>query len=163
MNLKLVAMALSVGLLSGCSSLVSDSKYPVAIASTPNQASFILKNKDGVIVQSGKTPTSIVLNASSGFFQGEKYTLFLNKEGYAEKTVIIDSSVDGWYFGNIIFGGLIGLLIIDPATGAMFKLPERSDTALDLEAVPENEDDSITVTLIDSIPLSERSSLIQVN
>ena len=52
MNLKLVAMALSVGLLSGCSSLVSDSKYPVAIASTPNQASFILKNKDGVIVQS---------------------------------------------------------------------------------------------------------------
>jgi hypothetical protein len=30
--------------------------------------------------------------------------------------------VDGWYFGNLLFGGLIGLLIVDPATGAMYKL-----------------------------------------
>jgi hypothetical protein len=26
--------------------------------------------------------------------------------------------------GNIVFGGLIGLLIVDPATGAMWKLEE---------------------------------------
>lgn len=30
--------------------------------------------------------------------------------------------MDGWYFGNILFGGLIGFLIVDPATGAMYTL-----------------------------------------
>lgn len=162
MNFKLSAMALSMVLLSGCSSIVSDSKYPVTIASNPSEANFILKNEGGFVVQSGRTPSSMILNASSGFFQGETYTLILNKEGYKEKTVIIDSSIDGWYFGNILFGGVLGLLIIDPATGAMFKLPERSETSLELEEVSE-EADSLTITLIDSIPLNQRSSLIQIN
>lgn len=163
MNYKLSAVALSLALLSGCSSIVSDSKYSVAIASNPAEAHFTLKNRKGLTIHSGRTPTSISLNASSGFFKGETYTLVLNKEGYEEKTVEINSSVDGWYFGNIIFGGLVGLLIVDPATGAMFKLPERSDTSLDLKVVSENKDDSLTIALIDSIPESERSSLIQLN
>jgi hypothetical protein len=30
--------------------------------------------------------------------------------------------MDGWYIGNILFGGVIGFLIVDPATGAMWKL-----------------------------------------
>jgi len=34
----------------------------------------------------------------------------------------VKCSLNGWYFGNIIFGGLIGLLIVDPATGAMYRL-----------------------------------------
>ena len=32
--------------------------------------------------------------------------------------------MDGWYIGHILFGGLIGFLIIDPATGSMWKLNE---------------------------------------
>ncbi|WP_372881389.1 hypothetical protein [Psychromonas sp.] len=163
MNYKLSAVALSLVLLSGCSSIVSDSKYSVAIASSPSEANFTLKNRKGLTIHSGRTPTSISLNASSGFFKGETYTLVLNKEGYEEKTVEINSSVDGWYFGNILFGGLIGLLIVDPATGAMFKLPERSDTSLDLKIASENKDGSLTIALIDSIPESERSSLIELN
>lgn len=34
--------------------------------------------------------------------------------------------MDGWYVGNIIFGGLIGLLLVDPITGAMWKLPDTA-------------------------------------
>jgi hypothetical protein len=45
----------------------------------------------------------------------------------------------------------------------MFKLPERSDTSLGLKVASENKDDSLTIALIDSIPESERSSLIQLN
>jgi hypothetical protein len=30
--------------------------------------------------------------------------------------------MDGWYLGNIVFGGLVGLLVVDPLTGAMWKL-----------------------------------------
>ena len=47
---------------------------------------------------------------------------------------ILESEVDSWYFGNILFGGLIGMLIIDPATGAMWKLPENVST--DLSPIP---------------------------
>jgi hypothetical protein len=32
--------------------------------------------------------------------------------------------MDGWYIGNILFGGLIGILIVDPLTGAMWKLDD---------------------------------------
>jgi hypothetical protein len=30
--------------------------------------------------------------------------------------------LNGWYAGNILIGGIVGLLIVDPATGAMYKL-----------------------------------------
>jgi hypothetical protein len=32
--------------------------------------------------------------------------------------------LDGWYIGNILLGGLIGMLIVDPISGAMFKIAE---------------------------------------
>ncbi len=43
-------------------------------------------------------------------------------DGYESKIIPINCSINGWYFGNIIFGGLIGLIIVDPATGAMYRL-----------------------------------------
>lgn len=33
--------------------------------------------------------------------------------------------MDGWYMGNLLFGGFIGFLIVDPATGAMWKLDDN--------------------------------------
>ena len=164
LNTKFYTIILSLLLLSGCSTIVSDSKYSVAINSTPSEANFILKNREGLTIHSGQTPTSITLDASAGFFKGETYTLILNKQGYVEKTIEINSSIDGWYFGNLLFGGVIGFLIIDPVTGAMFKLPKESNTSLTLATtVLDNQDNSLTIALLDSIPQSERSSLIQLN
>jgi len=162
MNAKLSALVLFAVLMSGCSSIVSDSKYNVAISSEPSQAAFILKNKAGLTVHSGNTPASISLDASSGFFKGETYTLIINKEGYEEKTVEIDSSIDGWYYGNLIFGGILGFLIIDPATGAMFKLPEVSNTSLTLKN-EEIMEETLTISFIDDIPESHRASLVRIN
>ena len=33
--------------------------------------------------------------------------------------------LDEMYWGNCLIGGLIGMLLIDPATGAMYKLQEN--------------------------------------
>lgn len=41
--------------------------------------------------------------------------------------------MDGWYWGNILFGGLIGMLAVDPATGAMYKLPKATSAGLTLK------------------------------
>ncbi|MDA1343699.1 MAG: hypothetical protein O2966_07555 [Proteobacteria bacterium] len=62
--------------------------------------------------------------SGAGYFDGDKYTLSFKKEGFQEKIATLDTEVNGWYFGNILFGGIIGMLIVDPSTGAMFKLPE---------------------------------------
>ena len=32
----------------------------------------------------------------------------------------ITPDFNGWYIGNILFGGLIGMIIVDPATGDMW-------------------------------------------
>ncbi len=34
------------------------------------------------------------------------------------------------YFGNLLFGGVLGLLIIDPATGAMYSLSTKDTNVL---------------------------------
>lgn len=78
----------------------------------------------------GVTPDQVTLNASAGFFDGETYQVAYRKEGFADKQSTIESTVDGWYWVNILFGGLIGMLIVDPATGAMYKLPENASATL---------------------------------
>lgn len=163
MTLKLSTLALSLTLVTGCSSILSHNMYPVSITSNPSHTSFVLQNKAGVTVHSGKTPETVTLNASSGFFKGETYKLTFNKDGYDEKTIEIQSTVDGWYFGNILFGGLLGMLIVDPATGAMFKLPGNAAAKLDEKQISKISDASLTIALLDTIPASERNVLIPLN
>ena len=93
--------------------------YPVSISSSPEGAPFTIRNEDGVTVAKGTTPEVVSLKAGAGFFDGETYTI---RSG--SQTTILDSDLDEWYWGNIIFGGLVGMLIVDPATGAMWELPE---------------------------------------
>lgn len=46
----------------------------------------------------------------------------ISSPGYADRLIPVNCTLDGWYFGNLLFGGFIGMLIVDPATGAMYKL-----------------------------------------
>jgi len=163
MTLKLSAIALSLTLVTGCSSIVSESMYPVSITSNPSQTNFVLQNKAGVTVHSGRTPETVTLNASSGFFKGETYKLTFKKAGYDDKTVEIQSTIDGWYFGNILLGGFIGMLIIDPATGAMFKLPENASAQLDEDLASNTDESSLTIALLETIPSNERNELVPLN
>ncbi|MBQ7332001.1 MAG: hypothetical protein IJW39_01995 [Opitutales bacterium] len=114
-----------VALGTGCASIISDSKYPVTVESFPSGAQFAVKNKSGQLVSQGVTPQQVVLDAGAGFFRPENYTLTFEKQNYGSVMVSERAGIDPWYFGNIVFGGLIGFLIVDPATGAMWDLPDR--------------------------------------
>ncbi|MFK3971192.1 hypothetical protein ACI2KS_10745 [Pseudomonas sp. NPDC087358] len=114
----------------GCASIISESKYPVAIHSSPPGASYNIMNQSGAQIHSGQTPDQITLESGAGYFEGEAYTVTYRKDGYLPSTQTLNSGIDGWYWGNIVLGGLIGMLIVDPATGAMFSLPERISTEL---------------------------------
>ena len=36
-----------------------------------------------------------------------------------KKTIILTTIFDGWYISNLLFGGLIGMPIVDPIAEAM--------------------------------------------
>ena len=125
--------------------------------SSPASAKFIVKNEAGVTVHSGSTPATIMLKSGAGFFDGETYTMTFEKKGYEPQVITVDTTLDGWYIGNILFGGIIGMLIVDPATGAMWKLPETASASL-----VEKEGDSLKVVSIDQIPPHMRDQLVKL-
>lgn len=128
-KIKLLTLG-SLILCSGCASIVSDRVYPVSVTSSPEGAQFTIRNEDGIVVAKGTTPETVSLKAGAGFFNGETYTITYKKQNCESATKIVDSELDWWYLGNIVFGGLIGFLIVDPATGAMWELPEYASVDL---------------------------------
>lgn len=154
----MVAVAAMLG-LQGCASILGDSKYPVSVTSAPPGASFEVTDKSGKVVHSGNTPSTVTLKSGKGYFSGQTYILRFKKDGYPDQSVTLDSSVSGWYWGNIVFGGVIGLLIVDPATGAMFKLPEGISADMG-KPIASATNTSLTVATIDSLTDSQRASLI---
>lgn len=158
----LIPATLSV-LISGCASIVSDSQYPVSVSSTPAGATFEIRNRAGQVIHSGTTPGSVTLKSGAGYFKGEQYTLTFHKEGFADQQTTLNTSLDGWYWGNIIFGGLIGMLAVDPATGAMYKLPENAAATLAPVTAEAKSSDSLTLMTLDQVPEHLRGQLIPLN
>lgn len=114
--------ALALALVStSCASIVSKSDWPVTIQTNPSGASVKVMDEDGAVVEQGTTPFSMTLDAHEGFFRGEDYTVEAQLSGHAPARLELSSRLNPWYWGNLIFGGFIGFLIVDPATGAMWK------------------------------------------
>lgn len=117
-------------LAAGCASIVSESEYPVQVSAVPWLTEFEIYDQNNVLVHSGYTPSTVKLKAGDGYFDGQRYTIKFHKAGYPEHVTQIDTSIDGWYWGNILLGGLVGMLIVDPLTGAMYKLPSHASANL---------------------------------
>lgn len=160
---KIILTACTAVVLSGCSSIVSKSDYPVAINTSPSGASFVITNEKGQKVHQGVTPTTVNLKSSAGYFNGESYTVRFKKTGYKTQDFQINSSIDGWYVGNILFGGLIGWLVVDPLTGAMYNLPERVDVTLESAEVSKMQSDGIKVITLDALTQEEKDNLVRIN
>jgi uncharacterized protein YceK len=124
MKILSILILATTWLFSGCASIVSQSSWPVNIKSTPDQAKFTIINEKGDTVNKGTTPSTVILNSGAGYFDGQTYYVKFSHEGYKDSFAVLNTELNGWYWGNFLFGGLTGLLIIDPATGAMWKLPE---------------------------------------
>ncbi|SDK45263.1 hypothetical protein [Microbulbifer yueqingensis] len=160
-KLTLGASIAALTLATGCASILSDSKYPVTINSTPTGANFSVTNEAGLDVHTGVTPDTITLDASDGFFSSATYVIKYQMAGYNEQSFQLKAGMDGWYIGNILFGGLPGLLIIDPATGAMWKLPKTAHVSLQPQTAAAALD-GLTIASIDQVPEEEKSQLVRV-
>ena len=162
---KYIALVVTAGavVLAGCASIVSKSEYPVAITSNPIGADFVVKRDNGVPVASGVTPATIVLPASEGYFQPAKYTIEYQRKGVMQ-SVPLTAKIDGWYFGNLLFGGIIiGMLIVDPATGAMWRLNDTAVATFQQTADSTSGQRALRIVNIDKVPMKYRGQLLALN
>ena len=109
-----------------CATIFTKSSYPITFTSNPTDANITIVNSSGKTLYTGSTPTYVRLKAAAGYMKKEEYSVTFSKEGCTSQTIPLICNMDGWYFGNILIGWLIGFLIIDPASGAMYKFPETN-------------------------------------
>lgn len=164
MNLKLKFLTIpAILLLTGCASIVSKSSWPITINSFPSEAKISIKDKKGIEIYTGNTPATLKLKSGAGFFSKARYQVTFEKVGYDKKVVRVEFKLNGWYFGNIIFGGPLGLLIIDPATGAMFKLETEYLNETLAKSVAKVDTKELKLLDINNIPAEWRNHLVLVS
>lgn len=122
---KCIIILFASAILAGCASIVCPSEYTLSISANVKNARVAILNC-GDEIEVVRTPTEVKLTPKGGFFVPADYRFVFEKEGYRGDEVSVEAHFNWWYMGNIIFGGLIGMLIVDPATGAMWEISETS-------------------------------------
>ena len=164
MNLKLKFIAIAtVLIMTSCASIVSSNSWPISINSSPSEAKISIKDKKGIEIYSGNTPATLKLKSGAGFFSKARYQVTFEKTGYDKKVVPVEFKLNGWYFGNILFGGPLGLLIIDPATGAMFKIETEFLNETLTKSVANIETKELKFLDINTIPNEWKNHLVLVS
>jgi hypothetical protein len=98
---------------SGCATIVNGKTQDVHLASRPAGARV---NVDGI---RATTPATVTLPRKNS------YGVVFSKEGFPDRQVKLTPTASVFLFGNIFFGGPIGL-IVDLVTGAGYRLEPRS-------------------------------------
>ena len=124
---KLFFIFMGLTILSACATVMRENSQNIPIKANVEKVNIKIMDKSGQTIFEGQTPTTINLKtATGGYFDPQKYTVIASKDGYKTQNQIIDWHVSGWYYaGNLVIGGLIGYLIIDPLTGDMYYLDEE--------------------------------------
>lgn len=162
-NLLIRSFALFITMsITGCATIMGQGKpETLNVRSTPERAKVIITDETGAKIFEGLTPTSLSLEKKKEFFRGKKYDVQIISLNGEEKTITVNTKVGGWYFGNLLLGGLIGLLIVDPATGGMWVLDTNdidvTFNTLKQGALKKN------VVLLENVPLALRSKMIEIS
>ena len=150
-------------ILPGCATLVSNTKWPIDFDTKPRGATVTITNRRGKEVFKGNTPTRTYLYASAGYFRREIYTVTFSINGYESKSAKITCILNEWYFGNVLLGGVIGMLIIDPATGAMYKLKEKwVDEILEMTKTTSSTGPALNIIDVSMVPEKMKDGLIKL-
>lgn len=124
---KLLSLLSVVALTSGCASIMSGPNQTVSVKSKPEGAKVSFYDEKGIAVASGNTPMIVTLKRRND------YVVKIEKEEFSPFETEVKGGINGWYFGNVLFGGLLGIVIVDPLTGAMWTL-RPDDLTVDMAA-----------------------------
>jgi len=119
MNIRTcVVLAVIAFLGSGCATLTKGSSQTITVSTDPSGANCALSRDGKMVAVINPTPGSIPVEKSSGTI-----SVLCKRAGYQDSAGVLASEFQAMTFGNILFGGLIGLAV-DAASGAMNQYPE---------------------------------------
>src|SRR5438876_9346866 len=124
-----------VGLIIGCASIIKGTQQSVSITSTPAAAHVVVKRLGtDVTIFEGTTP------ATTKLAKNAEYVATVSLEGYQPiSTNITKEGIEGWFWGNLLCGGLIGVAV-DATDGAMHKIgPDQIKVTLQTAYMPGGE------------------------
>ena len=161
----LAAALAASSVLAGCATIVHSGPRSISIASTPPGARVSIYDRSNALVQQNTTPFIAQLPTRYGYFKGQTYRLVFELPAHQTTEVTLKSTVSGWYAGNLIFGGLIGMLVIDPLSGAMYNLtPEKIEQPLTPAQSQVLRDGSgVLVVLASQVTAHERSEMTRID
>ena len=127
--LYVAVVMVAATVMTSCATLTGKSSYHIAIGSSDSDAHVLVKDlRTGKAVNELKVPATIMLQAGAGFFKNAKYELiFTSSDSTDTASYLLNGKVKPSYVvGNFLIGGLIGWVIVDPATGKMWKIEETN-------------------------------------
>jgi len=166
--LKQISVAAMFGAcvaITGCATIVHGGPRQITVSSRPPGAKVSIYDRSNTLVQTNTTPFVAQLPTRYGYFQGQSYRMVFELPAYAPAEVRLKSTLSGWYFGNVLIGGWLGMLIIDPMTGAMFDLsPDKIEQPLTgAQSQLIRDGKGMLVVLASQATERERAQMVRVN
>ena len=123
---KLFFLALTMG-LTGCATIVSKSCYAIPVKANEPGAIVKVYDRENVLVTWVKAPGTVVFAAHNGMYSSASYRFVFEKPGFENDESIVNAKVDPCYWINFvsIYSAVLGLLFVDPMSGAMWAFDEN--------------------------------------
>jgi hypothetical protein len=118
----------------GCATIVKGKSQNITVDTKPQGAVCTLTRDGNTIAVINPTPQTIQINKDK-----DVITVICKKDGYLETSGDVTSKFQAMTFGNVIFGGIIGVGV-DAGSGAMNEYPPMVTFTL-IPAVFENADE----------------------
>ncbi len=116
---KVVGLVFASALVAACATIMHGSSQQVGINSQPAGATVVVDSQTV-----GMTPVVAKLARK------RTHRISVTLAGYQPYEMVTTRKTSGWVWGNILFGGLIGL-IVDASTGGLYDVrPEQVNAQL---------------------------------
>lgn len=157
---RLSAVLLTTVIIIGCGSIMHGTRQEVSFQTAPEGAVIEVSDAMGVSYGSCETPCTLDLKRK------KEYHVTVTKSGYEPADFIIERKTSGWIWGNILLGGVIGL-VIDLTNGAAYKLsPETLQLTLQKgetgAIIPRGDLDAVVILDIENLNAEQRALIMSL-
>lgn len=113
---KVAVVTCAIAPMTGCATILGGgSSQVVSLASEPEGTRFIVKSSSGLQAAAGNAPQGIRLARKN------EYQIEFTAPGFQSQTVALAKGINGWIWGNLVVGWILGFGI-DFISGSAYKL-----------------------------------------
>lgn len=134
--------------MTSCATIMHGTRQTVGIASNPSNATVYVDRS-----YMGNTPLFVEMTRK------DNHIVRIELNGYQPYEAVFSRQLSGWVFGNIVFGGVIGLAV-DAISGGLYRLtPEQVEAEMRLNNIAcndESEDEPFFTIVLQPNPAWEK-------